>query len=253
MAGAATSILSLYVIPAFASAQTDGPLEGTLGALSGASAPDLPVSDPANACPASVGVSADPSVGKPCNSVADSRAAHGAAHASAPKGRDSSAGYGDDDSGSGGGVGQIDDRQGAGDSLGGVLGPGDPGNPLGGVLGHGDGDGGDWDYDEPGQGGDWDYDPGQGDESGYGDDGDPPPTTPPTTTPPTTPPVSPPATKPPAKTPPRHTPPTTPPAQPPTLPQTGGGAGTVAGTGVAALLITGGVALYRRGRTTSGR
>ncbi|MEW2609125.1 hypothetical protein AB0937_02730 [Streptomyces sp. NPDC047880] len=81
---------------------------------------------------------------------------------------------------------------------------------------------------------------------GYGDDGDtgggygetpaPTPSTPPVTPPDATPPVTPPAAN---------------PHQPPSMAETGAGRGTLATSGIAAALVTGGVLLYRRGRVMS--
>ncbi|MGW0843659.1 LPXTG cell wall anchor domain-containing protein [Streptomyces sp. NPDC002787] len=115
------------------------------------------------------------------------------------------------------------------------------------------------------------HDSGYGEDIGYGDDygydygyGDTPPTKPPTT-PPTRPPTSPPTTPPPVKSPPVSAPPTTPPstpprtppssppAQPPSLPETGGNEQVLAASGMAALLLTSGAILYRRGRAAAGR
>lgn len=87
-------------------------------------------------------------------------------------------------------------------------------------------------------------DDGHGDDSdesgGYGDT----PASPPSTTPPVTPPAD--------------TQPVTPPTgttaeQPPSLAQTGAGEQTIVASGVAALLMTSGVMLYRRGRAASRR
>ncbi|MFJ7332571.1 hypothetical protein ACIQUU_04835 [Streptomyces sp. NPDC101116] len=102
-----------------------------------------------------------------------------------------------------------------------------------------------------GYGDDGDTGGGYGDDGdtggGYGDDGDtgggygetPGPT--PSTTPPVTPPEG--------------TPPVTPPShhphQPPSMAETGAGRGTLVNSGIAAALVTGGVLLYRRGRAMS--
>ncbi|WP_217241734.1 LPXTG cell wall anchor domain-containing protein, partial [Streptomyces sp. AC555_RSS877] len=73
------------------------------------------------------------------------------------------------------------------------------------------------------------------------------PTTPPATKPPTSaPPTAPhpePSTKPPAS----------PPTEPPSLPDTGAGEQALVVSAVAALLLTGGAILYRRGRAASRR
>ncbi|WP_307030450.1 LPXTG cell wall anchor domain-containing protein [Streptomyces canus] len=211
MAAAATSILSLCGIPAFADAQSEGTLGGSLGALSGA--PDAQHDDSAP------------------REHADHSSVRGQANAHADI-----EGYGD-----------------SGDSDSGkeIVGKGDGGGSVKGVVGTGDGNG-----NHAVENGDDDAGYGD-DDAGYGDDSDTPPTGPPTA------PASPPVTTPPTRTPPSHAPPSHtppsvkppagPPAQPPTLPETGAGAETIVGSGVAALLITGGVALYRRGRTTSRR
>jgi LPXTG-motif cell wall-anchored protein len=105
---------------------------------------------------------------------------------------------------------------------------------------------------------------GYGDEPGYGDS---PPTSPPTspsTAPRTRPPASPPTTAtPPTAEPPRSSPPTTwtqPPPEPPlappakpSLPETGSNEQALVASAVAALLLTSGAILYRRGRAASRR
>ncbi|MET8246313.1 hypothetical protein ABZV31_18955 [Streptomyces sp. NPDC005202] len=224
VAGAATSILSLYVIPAFADSPSEGTLGVLLGALSGPSVSPAPVDGPANACPHATGVSAapGPSYGDSCTSGPDSHGSQGAA-------QDADHGDGREHGGHG------------------------PDSGHDGVVGY-DGDSG------------HDGVVGYDDDGGYGDnpdtpggDGDTPPTSPPTT-----PLASPPTTPPPTATPltpePPATPPTTPsakppaagpPAQPPSLAHTGDGELAIVGSGVAALLMTSGVILYRRGRAAS--
>ncbi|QTD98648.1 hypothetical protein S1361_14925 [Streptomyces cyanogenus] len=278
VASAATSILSLYVIPAFASSHTEAPA-GPLGSPSGHALPDVPVDHVEGDCAESLKVSAAPdaSTGKSCNTSTTSHATHDAEKhgAGQPHGTGSkrtaqtgAAGYGDDDTADsvpvrtdGSGTAGTAPAPGHGGGLdGGLPGHGDGTGLDGGLLGHGDGTGlGDGLL---GHGDDNGLDgalPGRGDDNGvhvhgtelgYGD-------TP--STPPTTPPVSPPPTKtPPAKTPPTRpaTPPSTPaspPAQSPSLPNTGAGDLTFMASGVAALLTTGGVLLYRRGRTATRR
>jgi LPXTG-motif cell wall-anchored protein len=117
--------------------------------------------------------------------------------------------------------------------------------------------GGHWRHGEAaGYGGYGDDDGGYGSDGGYGDDTPPtkPPTTPPTSPPVTTPPVTPPhgSSPPPPSVPPRK-PPVSPPARPPALPETGAGEQVLAASGMAALLLTSGAVLYRRGRAGSGR
>ncbi|MDQ0930684.1 LPXTG cell wall anchor domain-containing protein [Streptomyces turgidiscabies] len=219
---AATSVLSLYVIPALAESPPREAPGGTLGALSDTSAVLLDGSvlqilenGPASASPntGDAGAAPGPSpvnsrIGGPKPSVSQ-----GAAHDSA----------------------LADGRE------------------------HGD-HGHDSDHVEAaGYGDDSDY--GYGDDSGYGDDygyGDTPPTKPPTT-----PPVSPPPTTPPVKSPPASPPPTapagipprkppaSPPTQPPGLPETGANEHVLPAAGIAALLLTSGAILYRRGRAGS--
>ncbi|MET8562495.1 LPXTG cell wall anchor domain-containing protein [Streptomyces flaveolus] len=285
VASAATSILSLYVIPAFASSYTEAVPAGPVGGPSGHALPDVPVDHAEGSCAESLRSSAEPaaSTGKSCDTSPNSRTVRGAEHGeSRPRGargnrtaHAGAAGYGDDDTADGvpvradgsgtaasapapsrgGGLEGGLPGHGDGNGLdGGFLGHGDDSGLDGGFLGHGDGNGLDGGF------------LGHGDDSassgvhvhgtdvGYGD-------TPPTT-PPTTPPVSPPTKTPPTKTPPAKTPPATqpatppstpasPPAQPPSLPNTGAGDLTFMATGVAALLTTGGVVLYRRGRTAT--
>jgi LPXTG-motif cell wall-anchored protein len=132
---------------------------------------------------------------------------------------------------------------------------------LYGGSGYGDDDSGASGYgDDDGGASDSGYgdDDGYGDDSGYGHDSDPPGSygDTPAAQPPSTPPASPPATTPPVTSPPpATTPPTSvttpsapPSTQPPTLPETGGDGHAVVVSGLAALLLTGGTILYRRGR-----
>lgn len=229
---AATSVLSLFVIPAFADSPPGEAQGGSLGALSDMSAAlpgdsVLQILDngPASASPNSSDVAAAPDP-PPVNSRIDGpnpSGSQGAAQVSAPAdgrelgdhGPDSdhgeAAGYGDDSDGYGSGYG--DDSDG--------------------------------------------YNSGYGDDYGYGDTPPTqPPTTPPVSPPPTTPPVkSPPTSQPPtapASIPPRK-PPASPPTQPPALPETGANEGVLAASGTAALLLTSGAILYRRGRAGSRR
>lgn len=231
---AATSVLSLYVIPAFADSPPGETPGGSLGALS--DTPDARPADSvlhtlenglASARPdtSDVSTAADQLSANSRISGPNSSGWQGAVHDSAP----------------------ADGRE-----------HGDHGNDSdrGDAAGYGD-----------------DY--GYGDDSGYGDDygyGDTPPTTPPITpptspptTPRTTPPASPPPTTPPMKPPPAsvpptappstppRTPPASPPTQPPSLPETGTDEQVLAASGIAALLLTSGAILYRRGRAESRR
>ncbi|MCX4908590.1 LPXTG cell wall anchor domain-containing protein [Streptomyces sp. NBC_00878] len=244
VAAAATSILSLYGTPAFAdirSEETSGGVSGALSdtpaALPGDSALHNPENAPASASPktSDVNTAPDPS---PVNArisgsnhsgwqgaVRDSAQADGREHGDHGRHGDAAryggygSGYGD-----GGGYGDDDDGGGYGDE-----------SAYGDAGGYGD------------------------DESGYGDGGKPPtkpPITPSASPPPTTPPVkSPAASAPPTtalSTPPR-TPPASPPTQPPSLAETGTNEQVLAASGIAALLLTSGAILYRRGRAGSGR
>ncbi|MBB5794862.1 LPXTG cell wall anchor domain-containing protein [Streptomyces caelestis] len=97
------------------------------------------------------------------------------------------------------------------------------------------------------------------DESGYGEEeggyGDTPTTKPPAETkPPASPPTTPPAETKPPITPPASSPPHTEPStEPPSLAETGSDQQVLAASGVAALLLTSGAVLYRRGRAASRR
>ncbi|MET7688843.1 LPXTG cell wall anchor domain-containing protein [Streptomyces sp. NPDC005483] len=226
VAAAATGILSLCGIPAFANAHSEGTLGGPLGALSG-------VSDAHHDDSASREHADHSSVGGQANARADID------------------GYGDTGENGDGDGGREIVGKGDGSASGSgkdVVGKGDGSASGSGkdVVGKGDGDGS------------GNHAVGNGDDdAGYGDDSDTPPTAPPTA------PASPPVTTPPTRTPPSHIPPShtppavkppaAPPEQPPTLPETGAGPEITVGSGVAALLITGGVVLYRRGRATSRR
>ena len=256
VASAATSILSLYAIPAFASSHTEAAPVGPLGGAYGHALPDVPVADAEANCAESLQLSVAPDVSteKSCNTSTNAPAAHGADHSDSRRqgvgsnrtGHSGAAGYGDD--------GTADDVPVAADdssTAGSVPVPGRVGGPDGGLPGQGHGGG--LDGGLLGQGhGHGNAASGvnvHGGDEGYGDT--------PSTTPPTTPPASPPAGTPPTKTPPATVPPTTPsastPAQPPSLPNTGAGDLTFMASGAAALLMTGGVILYRRGRTGARR
>lgn len=229
---AATSVLSLFVIPAFADSPPGEAQGGSLGALSDMSAAlpgdsVLQILDngPASASPNSSDVAAAPDP-PPVNSRIDGpnpSGSQGAAQVSAP----------------------ADGRE---------LGDHGPDSDHGEAAGYGD--------DSDG------YNSGYGDDYGYGGYGDTPPTKPPTTPvspPPTTPPVSSPPTTPPVKSPPAsppltapasippRKPPASPPTQPPTLPETGANEHVLEASGIAALLLTSGAILYRRGRAGSRR
>ncbi|MEV2212716.1 hypothetical protein AB0H86_14900 [Streptomyces sp. NPDC050997] len=124
-------------------------------------------------------------------------------------------------------------------------------------YGDDDGSGDDAAYEEDsGYGHDSDESGGYGADDEPGGYGDPPPEQPPTT-----PRVSPPPTTPPVTTPPPATPPpilvTTPPASPVmrplTLAETGPRENALVASGLAALLLTSGTILYRRGRAGSPR
>ncbi|MFF9812065.1 LPXTG cell wall anchor domain-containing protein [Streptomyces sp. NPDC014006] len=282
VASAATSILSLYAIPAFASSHTEAAPVGPLGGAYGHALPDVPVADAEANCAESLQLSVAPdlSTDKSCNTGTSAPAAHGADHSdsrrqgvgSSRNGHSGAAGYGDGDT--------ADDVPVAADgssTAGSVPVPSRSGGPDGGLLGHGHGGGLDGGLLGQGHGGGLDggllgqghgggLDGGllgqghghanaasgvnvHGGDEGYGDT----PSTPPATTPPASPPVG----TPPTKTPPATVPPTTPPAstpaQPPSLPNTGAGDLTFMASGAAALLMTGGVILYRRGRTGARR
>ncbi|MFG3548133.1 LPXTG cell wall anchor domain-containing protein [Streptomyces sp. NPDC047725] len=249
VAGAATSILSLYATPAFAASDAQETARGLLGALSH-SAHDL---------------------------SADGAESHGSAQGNdvqgdraASRDRAASAGYGDD-----GGSAEEASRRGGEASR--PAADGRPGENVVRGLGtyldgrdvarsvderldqHGVREFGNRVSEEvirhftDGRFGGHTAPCEEG--GGYGDDidtcggyGDTPttPVTPPTTTPekPSEPPATPPASNPPTRT-------TV--EQPPSLAQTGAGEELITASGVAALLMTSGVLLYRRGRAASPR
>jgi LPXTG-motif cell wall-anchored protein len=269
VAAAATSILSLYGTPAFADARSDktpGGSPGAAAALPGDSALRTPEGGPASAGPKHREMSTAPDLSPVKSRISgpDLSGTRAAAREFAPAdgrqhgdhwrhgeaaGYGGDGGYGDGDSGVG--VGGVGDHLRLGEAAG-----------NGGVGGHGDGGGyigvGDhWRHGEAaGYGGYGDDDGGYGSDGGYGDDtpSTKPPTTPPTSPPVTTPPVTPPhgSSPPPPSVPPRK-PPVSPPARPPALPETGAGEQVLAASGMAALLLTSGAILYRRGRAGSGR
>ncbi|WP_338900460.1 LPXTG cell wall anchor domain-containing protein [Streptomyces sp. TG1A-60] len=258
---AATSVLSLYVVPAFADSSHEETSGDSLGALS-----DTPAALPADSVlhalgngPASAGPDTSDVSTAPDLSPLNSRVGGPKTSGSQGAARDSASADGREQGVHGHDSGYGDDGGHGRDS-----GYGDGGG-YGGDGGHG-------------------RDSGYGDAAGYGDDygyggyGDTPPTKPPTTPPasppsttppvshpPTTPPVSHPPTTPPVKSPPTSAPPTvpggipprkpptSPPTQPPSLPETGGNEQVLAASGIAALLLTSGAVLYRRGRAASGR
>ncbi|WP_145968994.1 hypothetical protein [Streptomyces hyaluromycini] len=266
VAGCATTLLSLWGIPALADSRTDAATAETLGTLSGHSAADVPVDAPAKTddVPAYGAQGADRG--------ADRGAEGGDAGRTSDHGRTGGQrdvdGYGDD-SGSGRVVGQGDSGgsggiAGQGDSggSGGIAGHGDSGG-SGGIAGRGDSGGSDWitglgDV----SGSDWitghGVDSGRGDDvtGDYGDD-ETPPTTPPAPLPSSPPRVAtPPKPAPHVHTPssgPSTAPPAARPEQPPSLAETGVGSETTAASGVAAFLMASGVIFYRRGRAASRR
>jgi LPXTG-motif cell wall-anchored protein len=275
VAAAATSILSLYGTPAFADARSDktpGGSPGASAALPGDSALHTLKGGPASASPKHSEMSTAPDLSpvKSRISGSDLSGTRAAAREFAPAdgrqhgghwrhgeaaGYGSDGGYGDDDSGDGGvgdhlRLGEAAGNGGHGDDGGGHIGVGDHWRhgEAAGYGGYGDDDGGYGD-DDGGYGGD----------GGYGDDETPPtkpPTTPPTSPPVTTPPVTPPhgsSPPPPSVGVPPRKPPVSPPARPPALPETGAGEQVLAASGMAALLLTSGAILYRRGRAESGR
>ncbi|MGW3988582.1 chaplin [Streptomyces sp. NPDC004830] len=222
-AAAATGILTLCGGAALADTSADGVTAGSPGAVSGNNV-QVPVEVPVNACGNTVDVAAalNPAFGNSCATDSDggegrhAHERHDSSGTSAHEDDDTSRGH-TEDAPSGGGYGDEE---------------------------HGDGG-----YGE--------------DDGGYGY-GDTPPTKPPQS-PPVTPPHTPPPTTPPHTPPPgghestppatppggRHTPPGTP-EQPPSLPETG--AEAVYGAGAAgAVMVAGGVVLYRRGRAASHR
>ncbi|MFH9013930.1 chaplin [Streptomyces sp. NPDC017943] len=232
-AAAATGILTLCGGAALADTSADGVTAGSPGAVSGNNV-QVPVEVPVNACGNTVDVAAalNPAFGNSCATDSDGGEGHHAQErhhssgTSAHEDEGTSRGHAGDTP-SGGGYG--DEEYGGG--------------------GYGDDDHGDGGYGD--------------DDGGYGY-GDTPPTKPPQT-PPVTPPHTPPPTTPPHTPPPgghessppatppggRHTPPGTP-EQPPSLPETG--AEAVYGAGAAgAVMVAGGVVLYRRGRAASHR
>lgn len=213
-AAAATGILSLCGGAALADTTADGAAKGSPGAVSGNNV-QVPVEVPLNACGNTVDVVAalNPAFGNSCANGSD--------------------------------AGEGRERH---DSSGTSLPDGDDTS-----RGHAE--------DPPSGGGYGDEE--YGDDGGYGDDdggygyGDTPPTKPPQT-PPATPPHTPPATTPPHTPPPgghESTPPATPPGgpgQPPSLAETGADA-LYGAAAASAVLITGGVVLYRRGRAAHHR
>jgi LPXTG-motif cell wall-anchored protein len=288
VAAAATSILSLYGTPAFADARSDKTPGGSLGApaaLPGDSALHTLEGGPASASPKHSKMSTAPDLSPVKSRISghDLSGTRAAAREFAPAdGRQHGGhwrhgeaagygGYGDDDSGDGGvgdhwrhgeAAGNGGDG-GHGDGGGGSIGVGDHWRhgEAAGYGGYGDDDGGygsDGGYgdDDGGYGSDGG---GYGSDGGYGDDDTPPtkpPTTPPTSPPVTSPPVTPPhgsSPPPPSVGVPPRKPPVSPPARPPALPETGAGEQVLAASGMAALLLTSGAILYRRGRAVSGR
>ncbi|MEU9240811.1 hypothetical protein [Streptomyces sp. NPDC048385] len=258
VAGCATTLLSLWGIPALADSRTDASTAEAPDTLPGHSAADAPAAAPAKAdvAPAYGAQGADRSAE---HGAAGKTSEHGAVGKASDPGRTGGQrgvdGYGDD-SGAGRGAAQGDTSvsgQTAGhgdtDGVGHVVGQGVE-NVSEIIAGHGDAGGSD---SIAGHG----AGSGQGDvvTGGYGDDETPP------MTPPTPQPTSPPR----VVTPPKpahdvHTPaprPSTPPAarpeRPSSLAQTGVGSETMAASGVAAFLMASGVVFYRRGRAGSCR
>ncbi len=232
-AAAATGILSLCGGAALADTSADGAATGSPGAVSGNNV-QVPVEVPVNACGNTVDVAAalNPAFGNSCATEPDGGEGrhtgerHDSSGTSVHEDDDTSRGHAEDTP-SGGGYG--DEEQGE--------------------DGYGDDEQGDGGYGE--------------DDGGYGY-GDIPPTKPPQT-PPATPPHTPPPTTPPHTPPPgghESTPPATPPGgrqtppggpgQPPSLPETGAEA-MYGAAAASAVMIAGGVVLYRRGRTASHR
>jgi LPXTG-motif cell wall-anchored protein len=250
VAAAATGILPMYGIQAYAVSHSE-------------------VS--ASACGESSGVQAavDPSYGDSCTSGPASGSGDDRKHDGYDRdsGDVDKAGYGDAGKDEGaGGDSKTPGDQGDASSTQHSAAPPVQTTPLtssattGEESGYGDDDA-DHGHDESGYGeGDSDDDNGYGhDESGYGEEeggyGDTPTEKPPTETkPPTSPSTTPPKETEPPTTPPASSPPhTEPPTEPPSLPETGSDQQVLAASGVAALLLTSGAVLYRRGRAASRR
>ncbi|MGA5440496.1 hypothetical protein ACPCKW_13345 [Streptomyces griseoincarnatus] len=225
VAGAATSIMSLCAIPAFADSDSQEATGDMLGALT-YSAPGLTEAGASEGGPRLLRNDAAPTGNQ--NTVAN---------------------YGDDDAGAGSAARtahiprQDGAPQGAGADV--VRGVGQHIDDVRGVVGRVG--------EEVGEhlvGGAF---PGHGEwpeeEGGYGDDGDM--GEPPVSEPPTAPPVTPPSTTPAAPTPEEAPPAARPHGEPPALAQTGAGEEMLMVSGAAAALLISGVLVYRRGRVAS--
>jgi hypothetical protein len=238
-AAAATGILSLYGTPAFADVRSEGSPGVSPSAVSGHKA-EFAAEAAANADYGSAG-EADSREGEASTSDGDGRDHGSAGEGREANSRDGETSTSDADGRDHGSAAEANSSDGEASSSdqgprpwnGASLDGRDIGVDLG--VSYGDDSG----YGDDGYG-----DDGYEDDSGYGDDSSTPPTDSPTS-PPSTPPSASPT---PPRSPAPHVPHAKPPAQPPSLAETGAGEQMLGAAGVAALLVTGGTLVYRRGR-----